>query len=384
MQGSIIIRTNGVHTLNFQLQNTQRKYDGVLQPMDRITVELKRVTWVRVFSGYLNNGPVFSAWPRVLSMSASCTLKRLQFWYWDPTTSAASKLITGSLQNHPQAGAGNTAAQQSPVAAGAAGSSNLKTTMPMRRGLIVGDNPVIPGQTPGQTQTEQQQPGPAPTPGTAAVNPTPQAAPQGAPAAAPAGTGTPAPDQQFDDSVKGAVIQILNAVVAWPMDRIHIASIPDAWVKLASEVGNLILKDNNVQGMLGDLSKGDQSTGQGGTYAGGSGPAPPGQINDWILAALQLLGYPPSYAAGIYHQIMHESHGDPTITQGNIGDINNATGNLARGIMQVTPTTFAQWALPGHTDILNPVDNIAAGSKYAMAKYGPSWFNDGPQHEQGY
>ena len=86
-------RSNAVSSFNFVLQNAQRKYDGVFRPSDRISVELKRITWVRVFTGTLNNSPIFSAWPRALPMSASCSLKKLQFWPWDPTTTAAVDLF---------------------------------------------------------------------------------------------------------------------------------------------------------------------------------------------------------------------------------------------------------------------------------------------------
>ena len=48
--GSLNIRTNAVHTFSFQLQDATRKYDRVLRPMDRIVVEMKRITWVRVFT----------------------------------------------------------------------------------------------------------------------------------------------------------------------------------------------------------------------------------------------------------------------------------------------------------------------------------------------
>lgn len=108
VSGQMNLRTNGVHTFTFQLQNAQRKYDGVLQPMDRIVVEMKRIRWVRVFSGYLNNGPIFSAWPRVLNMQASCTLKRLQYWYWDSTSVDSVNLIMGSM------GESKTASNASP------------------------------------------------------------------------------------------------------------------------------------------------------------------------------------------------------------------------------------------------------------------------------
>lgn len=93
MSGILTLRTNAVHTFSFQLQNAMRKYDSVIQPMDRITIEMKRVEWVRVFSGYLNNGPIFSVWPRVLNLTASCSLKRLQFWFWDSTTAASATLM---------------------------------------------------------------------------------------------------------------------------------------------------------------------------------------------------------------------------------------------------------------------------------------------------
>jgi SLT domain-containing protein len=38
--------------------------------------------------------------------------------------------------------------------------------------------------------------------------------------------------------------------------------------------------------------------------------------------------------------------------------------------MQTIPPTFNAYALPGHGDIHNPVDNIIAGVRYALARYG--------------
>lgn len=116
----------------------------------------------------------------------------------------------------------------------------------------------------------------------------------------------------------------------------------------------------------------------------GGGAAPPGMVNDWIQQALATLGWPSNYAAGLYQQIMTESGGNPGAVQHGYTDINTLTGNLARGIMQVIPPTFASNALPGHGNIMNPVDNIIAGARYAMARYGPSWFNPGSQHSHGY
>jgi cell wall-associated NlpC family hydrolase len=97
--GKLTLREKGVHTFGFRLQNAQRKYDGLIRPMDRIVVSMSRMgVPLQVFSGYMNNGPVFSVWPRVLDLSASCTMKKLQFWYWDATSNASQNLIM-SWQN---------------------------------------------------------------------------------------------------------------------------------------------------------------------------------------------------------------------------------------------------------------------------------------------
>jgi hypothetical protein len=109
-QWELIRRSNAVSSFNFVLQNTDRKYDGMFQPQDRISVRLKRLTWVQVFTGSLNTSPIFSAMPRALPMSASCTLKKLQFWPWDPTTNESINMISSygqRLQNSsPQGDAG--------------------------------------------------------------------------------------------------------------------------------------------------------------------------------------------------------------------------------------------------------------------------------------
>ena len=38
--------------------------------------------------------------------------------------------------------------------------------------------------------------------------------------------------------------------------------------------------------------------------------------------------------------------------------------------MQTIQPTFNAYALPGHGNIYNPVDNIIAGVRYALARYG--------------
>jgi SLT domain-containing protein len=38
--------------------------------------------------------------------------------------------------------------------------------------------------------------------------------------------------------------------------------------------------------------------------------------------------------------------------------------------MQTIDSTFDQYKAPGHGDIYNPVDNIVAGVRYAISRYG--------------
>jgi cell wall-associated NlpC family hydrolase len=96
-QGNLSRRSDGISTFSFSLQNARRKYDGVFTPNDRIIVMMKRLTWLRVFTGYLNAVPLVTAWPQVVQLTASCSLKRLQYWFWDPGTEAATSLVNTAL-----------------------------------------------------------------------------------------------------------------------------------------------------------------------------------------------------------------------------------------------------------------------------------------------
>ena len=96
-QGSMVRRSDGVSSFEFGLQNRQRKYDQIFAPNDRIVVMMKRVTWVRVFTGYLNTVPLLTAWPSDVTLAASCSLKRLQYWYWDSYAPYTQQMIRNAL-----------------------------------------------------------------------------------------------------------------------------------------------------------------------------------------------------------------------------------------------------------------------------------------------
>ncbi|WP_329412017.1 transglycosylase SLT domain-containing protein [Nocardia vinacea] len=109
---------------------------------------------------------------------------------------------------------------------------------------------------------------------------------------------------------------------------------------------------------------------------GSGGPPrsrPSGQTGQWINEALRVLrenGYDTRNisAADIATIIQHESGGNPNAI--NLWDSNAAKGIPSKGLMQTIDPTFNAYSVPGHRDIWNPVDNIVAGVRYAIHRYG--------------
>ncbi|WP_051742895.1 LysM peptidoglycan-binding domain-containing protein [Kitasatospora sp. MBT66] len=113
-------------------------------------------------------------------------------------------------------------------------------------------------------------------------------------------------------------------------------------------------------------------------------PAPPveqvpttpstGYSNDlagWIEQARDILrsnGDLVPSAGAIEHRAMVESGGNPKAE--NHWDSNEAAYGGTFGLLQTIRPTFDAYALPGHRNILNPVDSIIAGVRYANATYG--------------
>ena len=123
----------------------------------------------------------------------------------------------------------------------------------------------------------------------------------------------------------------------------------------------------------GDAGSGDDGGSGDAGSPSGPGGGPPGKVGDWIRQATAILaqhGVPtdkmdPDDIATI---IDHESGGDPDATNG--WDSNAAKGTPSVGLMQTIGPTFAAHKLPGHGDIHDPVDNIIAGVRYAITRYG--------------
>ena len=82
---------DGVSSLAFRLSNKavpgdpkKLRYNQLFERMDRVFVKLKRVEWIPVFSGYLDQVPHVQLYPGTVNFRASCTLKRLLHTWWDP------------------------------------------------------------------------------------------------------------------------------------------------------------------------------------------------------------------------------------------------------------------------------------------------------------
>ncbi|MEB5650166.1 tape measure protein [Mammaliicoccus sciuri] len=63
---------------------------------------------------------------------------------------------------------------------------------------------------------------------------------------------------------------------------------------------------------------------------------------------------------GIIAQIARESNGNASVTQGNIGDINNRNGTPAQGLLQYVPSTFKAYAVKGKQNINNGYHQLLA------------------------
>jgi hypothetical protein len=95
-----------------------------------------------------------------------------------------------------------------------------------------------------------------------------------------------------------------------------------------------------------------------------------GSVDDWITQAGAAMGrtFTASERDGLKIISKHESGDDPKSI--NNTDSNARAGHPTKGLMQMRDDTFAEHALPGHTDILDPVDNIISSVRYIEARYG--------------
>ncbi len=96
--GSVLRRENAASSLVLRLANKEKRYDGRFHRMDRITIFLKRVKWIQTFTGYLDEVPLLNLRPGVVTLRATCTLKRLLHTWWDPGLPMSIALLRTQLE----------------------------------------------------------------------------------------------------------------------------------------------------------------------------------------------------------------------------------------------------------------------------------------------
>ena len=94
----------------------------------------------------------------------------------------------------------------------------------------------------------------------------------------------------------------------------------------------------------------------------------PAAVSQDLMLAVKDVGVPSSWVPWLAILVTAESGGNP-----NAVSPFAVHGEYASGLLQMLPTTFAQYAQPGHTDIWNPVDNAIAAIRYIEASYGAPW-----------
>lgn len=97
--GSVTRVNQGISNANLTLLNQNRKYDGMFSPMDTVVIYLRRLRTVLKFSGYLDGVPKWSAMPGSVNLTASCSLKRLQHFLWDPGSPEGVSLLDRGWKN---------------------------------------------------------------------------------------------------------------------------------------------------------------------------------------------------------------------------------------------------------------------------------------------
>ena len=127
------------------------------------------------------------------------------------------------------------------------------------------------------------------------------------------------------------------------------------------------------QAVDGAISWGNGKSSDAGGDPTGAGSKAAAAWRPQIEQALRLNGITPTEAMvqKWIRQIQTESGGNPNAVQGNIGDINNKTGDLAKGLVQVIGSTFRAYHVPGTpNNVFDPIANLAAGINYARHRYG--------------
>jgi SLT domain-containing protein/phage-related minor tail protein len=165
--------------------------------------------------------------------------------------------------------------------------------------------------------------------------------------------------------------------------------------KLLSKVlENLGIQLPSIPGSFGSIAKGafsmvkdkavgfikDKLSGFGG-FTGAGGVAAPGQVQSWLMAAIQATGASLSWLGPLQTMAMKESGGNPRAI--NLWDSNAKRGTPSKGLLQTIDPTFNAYKMPGMNDIWNPIHNAVAAIRYIQGRYGSIFNTPGMRNMAG-
>jgi SLT domain-containing protein len=137
------------------------------------------------------------------------------------------------------------------------------------------------------------------------------------------------------------------------------------WSSLGQSFSNLSAQFGNwINNLLKNIGLG-----------GGGSPSqtsPSANVGSWIQQAMRIAGVAGNtWYQGLSQLIAHESGGNPNAV--NPLGVNYGGGHgieHAMGLTQMMPTTFAAYAMPGMTNIMNPINNLVASIRYITSAFG--------------
>ena len=86
-------------TATITLSNSFKKYNRQIEPMDKIMIWMTRLQRTLVFTGYVDSAPFYSIYPGKVELTASDTLKRLQYTFWDPSLPSSINMVSKHIFN---------------------------------------------------------------------------------------------------------------------------------------------------------------------------------------------------------------------------------------------------------------------------------------------
>lgn len=101
VNGSVTRNQDAPSSFSLVLANKHRKYDDILNPLDRISISLYKEHGkkVPVLVGYVTEVPKFNVYGAQVKISGYCSLYRLQRLYWDAGLLASRRDVLGWQQD---------------------------------------------------------------------------------------------------------------------------------------------------------------------------------------------------------------------------------------------------------------------------------------------